>query len=299
MQNFDVVTFGSAVKDVFVNTGEIGKKKFIYDIGSKVLIKELKFDIGGGGTNTAVAFSRLGFKTGCIAKVGKDNNGKDIVELLRREGVKFLGSFGNGKTGFSVILNSHKKGRAILTYKGEANNIDLNEIRKFKTKWLYYSALLGKSLLSQKSLAKEMVGKGSKLAFNPSSYLIKREKILDLINLSFVLIVNLEEAKTIVSRFLKKREISAIANLCPIVVITNRDKEVLCFHEGKKYSVKPNKKAKVVERTGAGDAFASGFVAGLMCGWDIERCLRFGILESESVIKYFGAKNKLIRRKLR
>ena len=80
---FDIVTFGSAVVDVFVNTDVAEKNSSIsYPVGEKILIKELKFDIGGGGTNTAVAFSRLGFKTGCICKLGGDENGREILEML-------------------------------------------------------------------------------------------------------------------------------------------------------------------------------------------------------------------------
>ena len=73
---FDVITFGSAVVDVFVDTDVSEKKNFIsYPVGSKILIKDLKIDVGGGGTNSGVAFSRLGLKTGYIGKLGDDENG--------------------------------------------------------------------------------------------------------------------------------------------------------------------------------------------------------------------------------
>jgi len=49
---FDIVTFGSAVIDVFVNTDVAEKHGFInYPVGEKILIEDLKFDWGGGGTN--------------------------------------------------------------------------------------------------------------------------------------------------------------------------------------------------------------------------------------------------------
>ena len=83
---FDIATFGSNVIDLFVNTDlhEKGRKMY-YEIGSKLLIKDLKEDIGGGGTNTAVAFSRLGLKTAYIGKTGKDSNGDKILKLLKKE----------------------------------------------------------------------------------------------------------------------------------------------------------------------------------------------------------------------
>ena len=81
-------------------------------------------------------------------------------------------------------------------------------------------------------------------------------------------------------------------------MVTN-DKETVYAYDGKKiYSISPHK-VKVVEKTGAGDAFASGFVAGQIIGKSIEESLKLGRLESESVIKHYGAKNNLLRRKLK
>ena len=74
---FDVVTFGSAVIDTFVDTEFNNKtKSFSYPAGAKILVHNLKSDIGGGATNTGVAFSRLGLKTGSICKIGDDNKNR-------------------------------------------------------------------------------------------------------------------------------------------------------------------------------------------------------------------------------
>ena len=60
---YDIITFGSAVVDVFIHTDVAEKKqKICYPVGGKILINKLQFEIGGGGTNTAVAFSRFGLK---------------------------------------------------------------------------------------------------------------------------------------------------------------------------------------------------------------------------------------------
>jgi sugar/nucleoside kinase (ribokinase family) len=78
-----------------------------------------------------------------------------------------------------------------------------------------------------------------------------------------------------------------------IVCITDKKKFVTAYDGLKTYKLKPHK-IKVVERTGAGDAFASGFVAGLIRGKDIKFSLKIGLANAESVIRYFGAKNKLL-----
>lgn len=298
---FDVVTFGSAVVDVFVNTEVAEKHGFMnYPVGEKILIKDLKFDIGGAGTNTAVAFARLGFKTGCISELGGDENGKKIFDLLKKEKIEFLGKVvKNELSGYSVILDSRGGDRTILTYKGANDEISLNDIKKFKTKWLYLSSLLGKSFETQKKLAKILKKKGVKIAFNPSSYLIKKENLSSLLRITNILVLNKQEAQMLTGK--KENLLENLHKLVArngIVVITDKDKMIICYDGHNRYFLIPNK-VKVVERTGAGDAFASGFVAAQIAKKSIKYSLRLGLAESEAVIKHFGAKNRLLRMRLR
>lgn len=302
---FDIITFGSAVVDVFIHTEVAEKNKEIcYPTGGKILINELKFDIGGGGTNTAVAFSRFGLKTGCISSVGNDENGHKILNLLNKENVKFLGKIDkNDMTGYSVILDNRGGERTILTYKGVNNNISFNELnlKDLNTKWLYYSALLEKSFETQKKLALTLHKKGVKIAYNPSSYIINNENISSLLKICEVLILNREESYALYKRYKCKGGIlEGLYSLGPkIIVITNKNKDIWCYNGNKRYSITPHKNIKVVERTGAGDAFASGFVAGRIVGLDIKKSLELGLKESESVITSRGAKNKLLKMKLK
>jgi len=262
---FDVVTFGSAVMDTFVDTEFNDKSNsFNYKAGSKILVHGLKSDIGGGATNTAVAFSRLGLKTGCVCKIGDDNNGLDVLNMFKDEKIKFLGSIAEGKTGESIILDSKGHGRTVLTFKGPGNDIRLSELPKIKTKWLYYSSVLGMSFKTQIALVKKI---GAKLAYNPSEYAIKAMDVRPMLKLTNVLILNKEEALFLCKRYKKKGDLlKCLREFGPrIVVVTDKNKLVYVFDGEKEYSIRPNK-VKVVERTGAGDAFASGFVAGLLLG---------------------------------
>ncbi len=297
---FDIVSFGSAIADVFVSTDLSERKNFIsYPVGAKILIKDLRFDIGGGGTNTAVAFSCLGLKTGCICKIGDDESGKKVLDLFKKEKIKFLGKKEeNANSGYSVILDSKEKNRTILTYKGVNDEIGIKDIKKFKTKWLYLSSVLGKSFETQKKLIKILKNKGVKIAFNPSSYLIKRKNLKLFLKLCDVVIMNKQEAEMLVGG--KKKDLLLdLHKLGPkIAVITDKNNLISCYDGTRKYFLKPNK-IRVVERTGAGDAFASGFVAGQITGKSINESLRIGLRESEGVIKHIGAKNNLLRMKLK
>jgi ribokinase len=304
MAGFDVITFGSAVTDIFVDTDMAGKRGFMcYPLGSKILVKDLKFNIGGGGTNTAVAFSRLGFKTGYMGKVGDDFGGKAVANALKKEDIRFLGKIGNNMmTGYSIVLDSRSHDRTILTYKGVNDDLKESEInfRSLEPKWLYLSSLLGRSFKTQKSLVNYFHKKGTKIAFNPSEYAIKVLDLKPILKFTDILILNKEEAELLCRKNSMKGKdlLKGLASLGPdITVITNKDKEVIAYDRNRKYSVVPHK-LKVLERTGAGDAFASGFVAGQVAGKSVEESLKLGLQESESVIKHKGAKIGLIRRKL-
>ena len=183
------------------------------------------------------------------------------------------------------------------SYKRANDEISLNDIKKFKTKWLYLSSLLGKSFETQKKLAKILKKRGVKIVFNPSSYLIKKENLSSLLKITDILVLNKQEAQMLTEK--KDNLLENLIKLGPkLVVITDKDKMITCYDGHNRYFLIPNK-VKVIERTGAGDAFASGFVAGQIAKKSIKYSLRLGLAESENVIKYFGAKNRLLRMRLK
>ena len=265
-----------------------------YNVGSKIEIKNIKTDIGGGGTNTATAFSRLGLKTGWVGKLGNDSNGKEILDLLKREKIKFLGKIEkNEKTDQSIILDSKQHNRTILIHKGTNNKIEEKDVKQFKTKWLYLTSLSKTSFKTQKQLADRLYHQGTKIAFNPGEQLISNTNISELLKITEILILNKEEAQLLTK---EKDLLKGLEKLGPeIIVITDKNKKISCYDGERKYFLTPNK-VKVVERTGAGDAFASSFVAGMIKNKPIPYCLKLGLKNSESVIKHFGSKNKLIKK---
>ena len=297
-KKFEVVCFGSAVIDAFVKTDfKEDSKKIMIPFGCKMLMKDLYFEVGGGGTNTSVAFSRLGLKTGYIGKIGDDKYGEQVLDLLKKEKITFLGNKVKGETnGFSVVLVSKKLNRSILTYKGINNEIGLKDVKKFQTNLLYLSSLMEKSFKTQISLAKKLKKKGTKIAFNPSEYLIKEINLNNFLKLCDILIVNKEEAELLTK---EKNKLKGLSKMGPgIVVITDERRRAYCYDKTKTYSIDPPK-LKIVEKTGAGDAFAAGFVAGLIKKKPIEYCLKLGVREAGAVIRHIGAKNNLLKMKLK
>ena len=306
-QVFDVITVGSSTIDVFMHTDpkqtEILRvhKHFdvAYPLGAKILIKELEFFTGGGGTNSAVAFSRLGLKTGWIGRVGNDTNGKIILEELERENVKFLGYTG-GVTGYSAILDAVESDRTIFTYKGCNDDLSYRKIKIPETKWMYFSSMMDKSFKTIKKISYHANIHNLKIAFNPSLYLAKKgvHYLKPVLRNTEILIFNKEEAQAMLrtnsdNQFQMLHDIHKLGP--KIIIITDGKNGAHCLDTMEKhfYSIKPAK-VKLKETTGAGDAFASGFVAGKILGKSTEYSLRLGMLNAESVIKYKGAKNKLL-----
>lgn len=292
--------------DVFIETYEKhlkikttkNNKEFIaLPFGSKVLIKDTHHHTGGGGTNSAITFSNLGLKTGFIGYVGKDHNGKHIKKELKENKIKFLGKE-IGKTGYSVIIDSDGD-RTILTYKGTNEDVEYSnkELKKFRAKYYYITSMTGKGFDFSKKLIDFATNFNAKVCFNPSSYLAKKglSELRAVLKNTYCLILNSDEAELLTKKKGILKNLSILQTKIVfdgVVVITAGAKGAYAIHNNKKYFVSA-KKVNVKETTGAGDAFGSGFFAGLIKGKSIKFSLKMGINNSEKVITEFGAKNGL------
>ncbi|HLD89301.1 MAG TPA: carbohydrate kinase family protein [Candidatus Nanoarchaeia archaeon] len=301
MKNYDIITIGSASLDVFVRTKhrysviKIKKEEDVcYPIGTKILINELYQEIGGGGTNTATAFSRMGFKTAYFGAVGDDFNGKSIIDSLKKEKIDFLGSAKRGKSGFSTILIGIEHDRTIMTYKGVNDDLRFSRFNQ-KPKWIYMSSLTGKAFNELFKFASYCRKNSIKYAFNPSAYIAEKgiRKLKGIIQGCNILVLNFEEAQLLLGNLNLNQLLKGLKKYVEIAVITDGRKGAYAYDGRKKYTLIP-RKIKVVETTGAGDSFASGFVAGMILKNDIKYALQLGLAEAESVIQYIGAKNKLL-----
>lgn len=296
MTKYDVITMGSALVDAFLDTGAKEKNKLIsFPIGTKIRIENIVFSVGGGGTNTAASFSRLGLKTGFLGKTGEGYNAKIILRELKRNKVDFLGVQGKEHTGYSIILEGDRKHRAILTFKGASDNLRISEINlsKLNTKWLYFTSMGEESFKSQKKLAQYAKEHNIKLAYNPSSYhtVHGADYLKPILKNATVLTLNKEEASMLTN---SKSLFKGLKELGPqIVCITDGENEGGVYDGNYLYRFFPSK-VKAKECTGAGDAFGSSFVAGLVKLNDIEKAIKMGMANAESVIKQRGAQIGLL-----
>lgn len=305
---YDVITVGSATVDVFakteyselikINDGKVQKDFLAYPTGSKILVKELDVTVGGGGTNSAVALAKLGNRVAWLGKVGDDANGEFILKSLKKDKVDSLAVKGKGTSGYSMILDSIEHDRTILAYKGVNNDLSFKEVplKSLKTKWFYFSSMLEESFKTQEKLAEFAKKNNIKIVFNASSYLAKKgpDYLKNILERTEVFILNKEESQMLVEKDSMKDLLKGLRALGPkIAVITNGKKEA-CAYDGRyMYTINP-RKVKVLETTGAGDAFASSFLAGMIKKNDVGFAMQLGQTNAESVIQHHGAKTKLL-----
>ncbi|MFP4567413.1 MAG: carbohydrate kinase family protein [Candidatus Woesearchaeota archaeon] len=309
---YDVITVGSNTLDAFVHTDvevvniskKTKKKKEVlaYPLGSKILITNLEFHLGGGGTNTAASFKKLGFKTAYLGKIGHDENGAKILHEINKLNIDFIGAFGK-QSGYSVILDSIAHDRTILTHKGSNDNFRYREVdkTKLKTKWFYFSSMMSSSLDLLKSLARYAQKNNIKLTFNPSEYLVVKgiKELNPILAATNILVFNKEEAllltktKNMNDAF---KQLKKIIKPKGVIVITDGSRGAYGY-DGENLLHAHPKKVKLVETTGAGDAFASAFTAAIMTNNNIKNALKWGMIQAEQVIQSRGAKNKLLTKK--
>ncbi|HLD86752.1 MAG TPA: carbohydrate kinase family protein, partial [Candidatus Nanoarchaeia archaeon] len=238
---YDVITVGSATFDVFAKTQFSELIKIIdpkgetdllaYPSGSKIIIEELDFTSGGGGTNTAVALSRLGHKVAYVGKLGEGTNSQFIHKELMKDKVDLLCAHGKGLAGYSIILDTIEHDRTILAFKGTNDTLKLSEIplKKLRTKWFYFSAMLHESFRTQESLSEFAQKKGIKIAFNPSTYLAKQgpKALKKILENTYLLVLNREEACLLGGDFPTQKLVGKLHSFGPKIVVITDGKNAL------------------------------------------------------------------------
>ena len=295
---FDVVTVGGAVVDLFLlidpsnptfkfnkDTNEVS-----FALGEKIILDNAKIATGGNAENVAIGLKRLGFNTSIVAEIGNDEFSGNIIYSLKKEGVDLsLIKRGTGESSFSVILN-YKNDRTIFTKKVEKDH-DFS-FDKIMTKWVYLTSLGNKWEEAYQKVSYFVDEEKIKLAFNPGgtqidkgagaiSYLLKQTEIL---------IINKEEGEKLAKGKDLKDLLFELKKLGPkIVVITDGEKGSFAMDENANFFSQDVLKVRVVSKTGAGDAYSSGFLGAILLGHDIQTAMVWGTKNAAAELRRVGA----------
>lgn len=309
MSNFDLLSVGDANLDAFISPSEsealcdLNTKECLiaFSYADKIPVKTLDFSVGGNAANNAVGAKRLGVKTGVVLTLGDDSTGLQIIEKLKSEDVDLTYCIQQPATlsNFNVAVTYNGE-RTIFTY--HAPRSYEFPVQLPKVPWMYLTSM-GESYRPFYNHITEWLVKNpeTKLAFNPGSWQLRGgiEEIGNVLKLSDVVFVNKQEAEKLTKFEVKdnvtKELLMALSRLGPkISVITDGGQGAYVF-DGLKFLRCPVFPVDAYERTGAGDAFGSGFLAAIIKGKTMEEALIWGTVNSASVIGYVGAQRGLLK----
>jgi sugar/nucleoside kinase (ribokinase family) len=307
---YDFVAIGDVVTDVFIRllpeNAELeareGKEpKLCFIFGEKIPFERAYvIPAVGNSANAAVSAARLGLRAALVSNIGDDRAGEEIIERLGVENVDASYVIKQkGKVSNCHYVLWYKDDRTILI-KHEAYEYHLPALDE--PRWIYFSSVGEGALRFHDEVVAYMEAHPNvKLAFQPGTFQIKQgaKGLARVYQHSEVIMCNREEAQAILG--IENPDIATLAAamhaLGPkIVVITDGVKGAYASQGGMIWFMRnyPDPKPPY-ERTGAGDAFSSTFVAALALGKSIEEALMWAPINSMSVVQYVGAQEGLLR----
>jgi len=285
-----VITIGSNTLDAMIQVKdilrfelfekEIVKKYTAIEYSRKLNVENIRFFPGGSGANIASNCAMLGFNAIYLGVIGKDFSAQICIDDLKRRGVDLshLRQTDEDCTAFSVILKTEwGKDRSILAYKGANNLLNPEDVKEHLFKDI--SAFAWTSLTSENGCraiekAISLTKNNGGLVFAaPSMSIIKNNpnwaKIL--ITNSDVVSMNAEEAEEFTNESDRYYAAKKIYEMGPrLVSITDGAKGSL-LTDGKKVVRSGIYKVKVMDTTGAGDAFLTGLLVSKLNNYPLDK----------------------------
>jgi ribokinase len=310
MSNYDVVTIGSAVLDIFmrsdkfrvVQSGDIPGGIAMCEVyGGKMEVEEVAIVSGGGATNCAVSFARKNLKTTIVAEMGNDPQSLLVHRDLEEAQVdtRFLVQEQDETTAVSVVLIADDGGRSIMVHRGASAMLTKQDLpfEELDTRWVHISSL-GGNIDLLKDILQWAKSKGVRVSINPGMKEFKhKDKFLALLPMVEILFLNRDEAKELWGIDYSDDTLWKSMQSLPgayATIITDGARGGKTSINGKVGFFEGVKVKKVVDTTGAGDAFASGMVAGVLYGKTHEQAIEWGIKNATAVLHHVGAKKGLL-----
>ena len=314
-KSYKVVGIGNAIIDIlayvddeFLKKNKIkkGVMNLISSDRSKELLKKIKVSkkvAGGSAANTIVGLSQLGLDTSYIGKVNNDLLGKFFTDELNNNHVTYNNLnkiiINNLATGHCIVLVTPDGERTMNTYLGiteflSKDDLDIDILNN--SEWLYLEGYRYDGVDSQLAFelaineTKKSMGKIALSLSDPFCVDRHRKKFLDIIENGIDLIfcnekelMSLTEESNLNSALTKCTEYS-----CE-VVCTVAEKGVMIKKEVSWINV-PTDRVKIVDTTGAGDLFATGYLYGILNGHDPERSAFFANQCAGQIIQILGCR---------
>ncbi|MDB5179507.1 MAG: PfkB family kinase, nonfunctional [Candidatus Saccharibacteria bacterium] len=302
-----ICALGAASQDVFLSGKGISSQldassnEYVeeFKLGAKLNVEHVLFATGGGATNAAVTFSRQGLEASFIGRVGKDIAGHGVLSELDKEHVDTSKTIYDEVLGtqYSTILVTESGERTILVYRGAAQAHTAKEYEEIDFKsygWLYVSSF-GGAYEALDIIFDHAKKSGIKIAFNPGQAELDQPELLKgLLEDVEVLLLNKDEAALVVEGSSSEELAHHLLHYVPVAVVSDGPNGVVATDGKTIIEAGMYEDVPVIDRTGAGDAFGSGFVSQYAQGKSIKEAVVFGSANSTSVVTKFGAKEGIL-----
>lgn len=309
-----ILGIGNAIVDIFVKVDDNFLKKNNLIKGSMKLIEKDEFqhlknsikiekiEAGGSVANTMAGISYLKGDSSFIGKINADEFGKIYRQSLEKIKVNFLYSEKNEnlETGASIIFITPDFERTMCTYLGISSKLSKEDINENYIK--DYEVIFLEGYLWDKGVSEEMfkhvislAKKNSvKVAMSLSDIFCvnrHREDFLQLlINDLSILIGNENEINALIQKKNLLESISELKKINKLIIITRSNNGSLAIFNDEITNCESIKVQRVIDLTGAGDLFASGFFKEYLNKSDIKKCLQTGSTLASKIIQKIGAR---------
>jgi len=291
MSRFDVVGFGALNVDKLFRVNRLAKAE------EETFIEDYAEACGGSAANMAVGLARLGCKVGFIGKVGCDREGDLLIQDFCKEGVNTDGVVraGQGKSGVVLGFVDKKGARALYINSGVNDTIAFDEVNveyAAQAQFLHVTSFVGeKSFQTQKKLL-GTIPSSVKVSFDPGALYARKgfASLESIIKKTYVLMPNAIELELLTGETDYCRGADFMIGRGVKIVGVKLGGDGCYVTDGRERHLIEARKVKVVDTTGAGDAFCAGFLYGLVNEKSLYECGRLGNFAASRCVMKMGAR---------
>ena len=297
-----ILAIGKATQDVFLRSDEFdphteGKVAYTHlPLGVKMEVSDVTFATGGNASNVAVTFARQGLHSEYMWTLGHDPASETVLRDLDEEGVATsrVVRKTHYQAGYSTILIATNGERTILNHRGvstDAKGTDLDLQAIADADWVYPTSLANGGIELLRLIVDTAEKAGTKVMLNPAGpELADPSKLKALLESVEVLCVNKEEMQQLVEGETLEELVRHALHYVPVAIVSDGPNGVVASDGKTIVRAGMYEDVEVIDRTGAGDAFASGFLSQWVQGKSLKESVIFASANSTSVVAKLGAK---------
>lgn len=303
---YDLLTIGDIKLDTFIQIPEanvfcqlrLPECQLCIDYGKKNTVGAIELQIAGSAPNVAIALAKMNKKTTVLSQMGDDIIYQIALEYLKTHRVdsQFVKPLKKHSSSFAAVLNYKGESTQLVSHNGGEYTIPKTMP---KTKWVHISELGTGYKTMYKKIIDCCKKNGKKISLNPGTIQInsKSKELFELLKNTDILFLNKVEAETLLDINEKvdiRTILSELSHLGPTYVVVTDGKNGAYAFNGLQFDYAPMFPGLRVEATGAGDAFASGFLGAIMNNEDHSTALKWGSVNAASVVGEVGPTKGLL-----